>query len=56
MQLEKVFELEDISRNTGSGDRYAYSAFVIDSKISVHEWYNTTCKEMLWQQTRGKKV
>ena len=29
MQLEKVFELEDISRNSGSSDRYAYIGFVI---------------------------
>ena len=24
MQLEKVFELEDLSRNTGSSDRYVF--------------------------------
>lgn len=37
MQLEKVFELEDISRNSGSSDRYAYSSFVI-YKILICSW------------------
>ena len=43
MQLEKVFELEDISRNSGSSDRYAYSAFVfykiiICSRMIQYYW------------------
>ena len=37
MQLEKVFELEDISRNSGSSDRYAYIPFVI-YVASVTDW------------------
>lgn len=29
MELEKVFDLEDLSRNTGSSDRYSVNEYVV---------------------------
>ena len=64
MQLEKVFELEDISRNSGSSDRYAYSAFVIYkiiicSRIIQYYWdfvtANTGQKNIKKMSVSGKK-
>ena len=46
MQLEKVFELEDISRNSGSSDRYAYSAFVIFKIIICAGNYDTILQRL----------
>ena len=63
MQLEKVFELEDISRNSGSSDRYAYSSFVIYkiiicSRMIQYYWDFVTAnagQKIIKKSVSGKK-
>ena len=47
MQLEKVFELEDLSRNTGSSDRYVFFLLVDFVWLQLREFVSVSTEGIL---------